>query len=176
MKKLLEDIKMLKAQRAMWGSYSEMKCCPILTSLATVCQCRWLSHWSIRSWCRNLHLSGTSRASLTNSPTAKLINQYQAVSTSIFVVTCNINTPCTICICKCMCHLPRQRYGTTMCVWLRHCLRPFLHQFWMLTGWLASTTFVIWSSGYTCSKMGDAYVRSHFNLCLCLGCCLLHCP
>jgi len=22
---------------------------PMLTSLATVCQCRWLSHWSIRS-------------------------------------------------------------------------------------------------------------------------------
>lgn len=46
-------------------------CACVLTSLATVCQCRWLSHWSIRSWCRNLHLSGTSRASLTNSPTAE---------------------------------------------------------------------------------------------------------
>lgn len=48
-------------------------------------------------------------------------------------------------------HSPRQRYGTTMCMWLRHCLRPFLHQLWMLMGWLASTTLVIWSSGYTCT-------------------------
>lgn len=39
-----------------------------------------------------------------------------------------------------------------MCIWLRHWLRPFLHQFWMLTGWLASTTLVIWSSGYTCRQ------------------------
>lgn len=45
--------------------------------------------------------------------------------------------------------LPRQRYGTTMCVWLRHCFQPFLHQFWMLMGWFASTTLVICNSGYT---------------------------
>lgn len=55
------------ASRSGW---SDIECCDGLTSLATVCQCRWLSHWSMRSWCRNLHLSGTSRASLTNSPTA----------------------------------------------------------------------------------------------------------
>lgn len=41
------------------------------TSLATVCQWRWVSQTSILSWCRNLHLSGTRRASLTNSPTAR---------------------------------------------------------------------------------------------------------
>lgn len=57
---------------------------------------------------------------------------------------------------------PRQRYGTTMCMWLRHCLRPFLHQLWMLTGWLASTTLVIWSSGYTYAQnIINVWTRSH---------------
>lgn len=44
------------------------------TSLATVCQWRCVSQTSIRSWCKNLHLSGTRRASLTNSPTERKEN------------------------------------------------------------------------------------------------------
>lgn len=46
------------------------------TSLATVCQWRWVSQTSILSWCKNLHLSGTRRASLTNSPTANKENSF----------------------------------------------------------------------------------------------------
>lgn len=44
-----------------------------------------------------------------------------------------------------------------MCVWLWHCFLPFLHQLWMLTGWLASTTFVICNSGYTWRKVTEFY-------------------
>ena len=128
----------------------------VITSLATVCQCRWLSHWSIRSWCRNLHLSGTSKASLTNSPTATLkllITSTDHMHSNIGTnMLSNIHTYNLNC-------LPRHRYGTTMCVWLRHCLRPFLHQFWMLMGWLASTTFVIISSGYTWRNGTNIYVN-----------------
>lgn len=43
-----------------------------LTSLATPCHCWWLTHMSIRSLWKNLHLSGTRRTSLTNSPTENI--------------------------------------------------------------------------------------------------------
>ena len=36
-----------------------------------MCQCWWFSHTSIRSLWKNWHFSGTSRTSLTNSPTGK---------------------------------------------------------------------------------------------------------
>lgn len=74
--KLMSDIKLFCSAKKVWGRWFRPHSPPEtgLTSLATVCQCRWLSHWSIRSWCRNLHLSGTSSASLTNSPTAAKSN------------------------------------------------------------------------------------------------------
>lgn len=50
------------------------------TSLATVCQWRWVSQTSILSWCKNLHLSGTRRASLTNSPTTRKENSFMSFS------------------------------------------------------------------------------------------------
>lgn len=47
---------------------------------------------------------------------------------------------------------PKHLYGTTVWAWGLHCFFPFLHQFSILTGWLASRTFVISSLGYIYQK------------------------